>query len=156
MPFGWSRPRDLVPYVSTSGACQKSGGFATLSYCYYLCLFHLVLYVGLAAGPLAVEDGRVVIAQLWSLIKILSWNNNIITWLTSILKYRKNMSNLGVIFMDSDPDFPYRIRIFWPIRIRTQEKSLNQIRTKEPGSETLLLSIRNNATDAVGTFCSVC
>ena len=26
------------------------------------------------------------------------------------------------IFMDTDPDFPYRIRICWAIRIRTQEK----------------------------------
>ena len=31
-----------------------------------------------------------------------------------------------------DPDFQDRIRIFWPMR--TQEKSLNRILTKGPGS----------------------
>ena len=39
-----------------------------------------------------------------------------------------------------DPDFPDRIRIFWPIRIRNREKSLIRIRTKGPGSETLFFS----------------
>ena len=42
---------------------------------------------------------------------------------------------LAVFFMDPDPEFPDRIRIFWPIR--TQEKSLIRIRTKGPASETL-------------------
>ena len=44
---------------------------------------------------------------------------------------------LGRFFMYPDPDFQDRIWIFWPILIRTQEKSLIQIRTKGPWSETL-------------------
>ena len=40
-----------------------------------------------------------------------------------------------------DLDFPGQIRIFWPIRIRTQGKQSDpdpgRIRTKGPGSETL-------------------
>ena len=35
-------------------------------------------------------------------------------------------------------DYPDRIKIFWLIRIRTQEKNPIRIRTKGPGSETLL------------------
>ena len=42
---------------------------------------------------------------------------------------------LAVFFMDPDPEFPDRIRIFWPIR--TPEKTLIRIRTKGPASETL-------------------
>ena len=39
-----------------------------------------------------------------------------------------------------NPDFPNPIQIFLPNRIRTREKSPIWIRTKGPGSETLLQS----------------
>ena len=31
---------------------------------------------------------------------------------------------IGLFFMDPDPNFPGRIRIFWPIRIWTREKKV--------------------------------
>ena len=39
-----------------------------------------------------------------------------------------------------NPDFPNPIQIFLPNRIRTREKSPIWIRTKGPGSETLIQS----------------
>ena len=36
-----------------------------------------------------------------------------------------------VFFMDPDPDFPDRIRIFMPIRIRTQERLDNLVISRE-------------------------
>ena len=37
----------------------------------------------------------------------------------------------AVFFMDPDPDFPDRIRIFMPIRIRTQESLDNLVISRE-------------------------
>ena len=52
-------------------------------------------------------------------------------------KYDINIFFFFLYFFFLDPGVPDRIQIFWPIRIRTEEKSLIRIRTKGPGSETL-------------------
>ena len=65
-----------------------------------------------------------------------------------VFREKKNYLNLrflAVFFMDTAPDFLDPIRIFWPIRIPVSGgKSLIRIRTKEPGSETLVTQVRTN------------
>ena len=57
-----------------------------------------------------------------------------------LLAFNLYLQFLGIFFMDPDLDFPGRIRIYWLIRIGTQEKSLFRIWTKGPGSETVIKS----------------